>query len=374
MAHAYTPGLEIKKATTVRKIRRLPIKGNITVRAGDIVDYDDIVARTEIQGDPYVVKVSYLLKCEPDEMETYMVKRVGDQVKKNEVIAQFIGFFGLLKNLVMSPVDGQVESISTVSGQVIVREKPIPVEVDAYIPGKITDVLPREGVVIESNAAFIQGIFGVGGEAHGELATVAESPEEVLTPDHVKTEHKGKIILGGSIATGDALQKAVSTGVKGIVVGGIENADLRKIVGYDIGVAITGFENIGLTLIVTEGFGKMNMARRTYDLLNTFEGKIAHINGETQIRAGVIRPEIIIPHDHPVTDQVGSERHAGGMIVGTTVRVIREPNFGKLAKVISLPSELQKTESESLVRVVEIELEGGQKVSVPRANVEIIEE
>ena len=40
----------------------------------------------------------------------------------------------------------------------------------------------------------------------------------------------------------------------------------------------------------------------------------------------------------------------------------------------SLPVELQQLESESMVRVVNIELEDGRVVTVPRANVEIIEE
>jgi hypothetical protein len=36
--------------------------------------------------------------------------------------------------------------------------------------------------------------------------------------------------------------------------------------------------------------------------------------------------------------------------------------------------ELQRLESESAVRVIRIELDGGEVVTVPRANVEIIEE
>jgi len=54
--------------------------------------------------------------------------------------------------------------------------------------------------------------------------------------------------------------------------------------------------------------------------------------------------------------------------------VISHPNFGALAKVISLPIDLQRVETESDVRVLEVELEDGQRVLVPRANVELIEE
>ncbi|MCS7367669.1 MAG: hypothetical protein NDF52_07310, partial [archaeon YNP-WB-062] len=63
----------------------------------------------------------------------------------------------------------------------------------------------------------------------------------------------------------------------------------------------------------------------------------------------------------------------GGMQPGTKVRVIRAPYFGELAKVVNLPIELQLVETESPVRVVEIELQDGRRVIVPRANVELFE-
>jgi len=64
---------------------------------------------------------------------------------------------------------------------------------------------------------------------------------------------------------------------------------------------------------------------------------------------------------------------SSGMKSGTKIRIIRKPYFGALGEVVSLPIELQKVESESSVRVIEIELESGERVIVPRANVEIIE-
>ena len=61
------------------------------------------------------------------------------------------------------------------------------------------------------------------------------------------------------------------------------------------------------------------------------------------------------------------------MNVGSPLRVIRHPYFGKIGSVVSLPSALTLLESGSKARVVEIELEDGSKVIVPRANVELIE-
>jgi len=54
--------------------------------------------------------------------------------------------------------------------------------------------------------------------------------------------------------------------------------------------------------------------------------------------------------------------------------VIREPYFGKLGEVSALPPLLQKLETESKARVLEVEFEDGTKAIIPRANVETIEE
>ncbi|HAZ63273.1 MAG TPA: hypothetical protein DCZ72_06655, partial [Armatimonadetes bacterium] len=70
--------------------------------------------------------------------------------------------------------------------------------------------------------------------------------------------------------------------------GSILDADLRAILGHDIGVAITGEEAVPATLILTEGFGDVAMADRTWNLLHSLVGRSASIAGATQIRAGVI--------------------------------------------------------------------------------------
>jgi len=370
-AFAYTPGLKVKRSMTVTKERRLPLLGNILVKEGDTVSYDDIVAETEVPGDPELVKVTSILGVDVDEVYDFLFKREGDKVQAGEVLGQYKMFFGLINREVTSPIDGEIESISKLTGQVILRPDPIPVDVNAYIPGKIVGIMPREGVTIETQAAFIQGILGLGGEAHGELRIVVDTPDEELTADRISEEDKGYILIGGSLITLEAFKRAVEIGAAGLVAGGMNYTDVTSIMGEAIGVAITGHEELGTTLIITEGFGKMNMSNRTFSLLKSFEGRVAAINGATQIRAGVLRPEIIIPHKE---EQGAEEELTAGMTSGTPVRIIREPNFGVIGAVVRLPVELQRVESGSKVRVLVVRLDDGTEVTVPRANVEIIEE
>ncbi|SVD49848.1 uncharacterized protein METZ01_LOCUS402702, partial [marine metagenome] len=167
-------------------------------------------------------------------------------------------------------------------------------------------------------------------------------------------------------------EKAQQIGVAGIVSGGFDYTDLSKILGYSLGVAITGSEEIGPSLIITEGFGQIAMASRTYELLKENENKFASINGSTQIRAGVIRPEILVPFEQ--LTGVGEEFDESDLTIseGSLIRVIRAPYFGRVGTVKSLPTALTPLESETSVRVAEIEFQGKEVQLIPRANLEKI--
>lgn len=369
-AYAYTPGLKVKKNSLLSKERILPILGKVLVKEGEVVDYDAMVAEMEVPSEPSIVKAAQALNVEPPEVQKYMVKSEGDEVKRDEVIAKYVALFGLINRSVKSPIDGTIENVGA-SGWITMRPPPITIGIKSYIPGKVSQIFPGKGVRIETNAAFIQGIFGIGGERHGKIKVLVDNPDEVLTSDKITSADKEKIIVGGSFIDLETLKKAIEYGISGIVIGGFDGADLTKFLGYELGVAITGDENVNTTLIVTEGFGKMAMSRRTFDLLKQFEGRDACISGVTQIRAGVIRPEVIIPHEEEEGED--ATELSGGMKLGTPIRVIRKPCFGRIGKVVSLPAELHTSETESKVRITVVELEDGSIVSVPRANLEIIE-
>jgi hypothetical protein len=372
MAHSYTPGLRVSKLTRVTKERRLPLRGEVLVKVGDIVKANKVVARTELPGNVHPVNCCGQLGILPADIESALCCKPGDPIKKDQIIAKATSFFGLFKSHANSPIDGTLESASPITGQVILREPPIPVEVTAYIDGTVINVFEGEGVEIECYGSFIQGIFGIGGERYGAIKMMVKAPDELLDVAGLKGDLKGYILVAGKRITMDAYKKATDLGAVAVVTGGFEHLDLKKILGYEQGVAITGHEDIPTSLVLTEGFGDIEMAHRTFDLLKANEGNGASISGATQIRAGVIRPEIIIPHPKGADEQ---ETHGkgGGLEVGDTIRIIRDPYFGKIGEVTSLPPELQLLETGAKVRVLEAQV-GNEKIILPRANIELIEE
>ena len=184
MAHAYTPGLKVLENTSVEKERRLPLKGEVLVEKGIDVTPEKIVARTHLPGNVQMVNVANLLNVDAQDVPEFMLVDIGNNISQGDLVAETKGIFGLFKSEVKSPVNGVLESISNVTGQIVIREAPIPVEVDAYMNGNVSQIMDKEGVVITSNAVFIQGIFGMGGENRGDLHVLVDSREKELNEDN----------------------------------------------------------------------------------------------------------------------------------------------------------------------------------------------
>ena len=373
-AHAYTPGLEVSILSTLRRRRILPIPGSVLVKKGDLVKPQQIVAETFMPGDIFPINLANQLSMPPGDVPECVIVHVGDAIKAGDILAETKGIFGMFKTIYRSPFNGVIETISDVTGQIIMRGDPHPVNVLAFMPGTVIEIIEDQGVVIKADVSFIQGIFGIGGETFGSIVMACDSPDETLTAEKIDDNMKDSIIIGGARMTSDAIVKAINIGAAGVVSGGIDDHDLKNILGYDLGVAITGSEKLGITVIITEGFGEISMAKRTFDLLKNSTGKETSINGATQIRAGVIRPSIIIPVNDsvPVHDTV-ADNESGILEIDSPVRIIRDPYFGKIGKVHSLPSKPQRLESGTKTRVLEVIMENSDILTVPRANIERIE-
>ena len=353
----------------------LPMAGEVLVRVGDSVSALDIIARSFLPGDVIPINVANLLSLPPGDVKECMLVAEGQQVEVDQPLARTKGIFGMFKSECKSKAAGTIESISPVTGQVMIRGERQPIQLCAFLTGEVIDVIDTEGAVIEADVTFIQGIFGVGGEAFGPLRVACPDHEQQLTVDLIHQDMSGAVIVGGARVTEEAIRRAIDVGAAAIVTGGIDDSDLHQFLGYDLGVAITGAEQLGLTLIITEGFGDIAMARQTFALLSSREGDQAAVNGATQIRAGVKRPEVVIPLAGVEAETSAPEhRVAGGLEVGTPIRIIRDPYFGLIGEVAELPSEPQVLDSGSKARVLEVRFESGRSAVVPRANVELIED
>ena len=321
---------------------------------------------------PVTFDVAFEIKCKPEELPQHMLRTVGQEVKKGQMIAKKGEAQAFFTKTALAPVSGIISDIDTKTGKVTISRPFREVIVNAYVEGRVSEVMETRGCVIETPGIKLNGIFGLGRETHGEIMVLANGPDQVLEADMITDDCKGKIIIGGSFATNDAFSKAIEVGAKGVVTGTANYFNLTQSLGVKLGIGITGQEDIPLTVILMEGFGHLDMRREVWETLAALEGMTASMNGATQIRAGAIRPEIIVSFFGYEGELAKPVRYDIDLRQGAQIRIVNEPYFGAVGTIAEITKEPVMIETEAKVPVVKVLLANGEQVVVPRANVEML--
>lgn len=370
MSSVLTPTLECSEYTSIKRVRELPIEGEVHVKIGERVSLDKKVLSAELPGELLILRLPERMGLQVLEVLENLKVKEGDTVKNGELLASFSSLFGLLKNDFKAPYSGKIEFISK-HAHIGLRLQSKKIEINSYISGKIIDVKEKLAVTVETNACFLQGIFGIGGEQIGELRILECKNDKSLEASDIPDDCSGQILVGGMEVGISALNKAKDKGAKGLVTASLDDRALKEFLGYDLGVAITGDEDISMSLLVTEGFGAIPMSDRIHNMLKKHSGKKCAINGATQVRAGARRPELIIPLEE--NKDLKAEIYTSNLDINSKVRLIRVPYFGKTGVVKELPNELETIESGAKTRVLRVLLDGEDKiVTIPRANIELL--
>ncbi|MCC6953174.1 MAG: hypothetical protein IT290_03560, partial [Deltaproteobacteria bacterium] len=355
MSNAYVPGLLLERSTVVRRRRELPLPGRALVEQGTQVTAASPVLAAQLPGEIEIVRVADRLGFDAEDVVPLLTLKPGDPVSKGQVVCEKRYLFGLGSAVVHAPCDGTVEFFTTGNAHLGIRRSATELKLNAYISGKVVEVEPTKSVTIETTAALIQGIFGVGGERVGTLFPLLDVPpaRPITTADVDKLpdDLSNRIIVGGASIDSAALAALAKRGAIALVTGSIRSATLTEYVGYEIGVSITGDEQVPMTLIVTEGFGLLPLSPRVFELLRELAGKTASVSGQTQVRAGAVRPEIVVPLDEA---PMRSATPGGELQIGSRVRCVRTPYFGEIGEVSGLPLAPEKVDSGAVVRVARV--------------------
>ncbi len=372
MSRVLVPGLKILPRTEIRKRRELPLEGSVVVEVGQNVTSDQVVAEANVPGELFILRLPERMGIESFEVIEGMKVKEGDEVQKGDLLCEHSGLFGLLHTRFQAPESGTIEFIARKTGHVGLRLPAKPITVQAYMAGVIEEVDAGKGCVIVNKGTFIQGIFGVGRECTGHLHVLPVENNHEVQPSDIPDDVRGALLAGGARYTLEALRVAEERGAKGIITGSIDDSVLAGYLGYELGIALTGDEDVAMTLIITEGFGFLALSDHIRTLLDAHNGKEASINGATQVRAGAIRPEIIITSTEGLEHLSDTSDEEQGLRVGGEVRIIRVPYFGKRATITELPHEEEQIDTGAHTRVLRAKLSCTEEiVTVPRANVEL---
>jgi hypothetical protein len=342
---------QVAPLVNVRRERMLPAPGDVLVKLNERVEPTQVVARADLPGDFRVLSVAHELGVSPSKIKRYIQVKVGDEVRRGQVIAK------RRNRLVKSPIAGVLASSG--SGRVLVETPPTPFELRAYISGIVTNVLQNRGVVIETMGAVIQGAWGTGGESFGVLKRLVKSPDKPLRARDIDPSCHGTIVIGGSEINEAVLERAQELQIRGIVTGGL-SPELIPLV-----------KRSPIPIVATEGIGAIPMSAPVFQLLTTNDGREASISGRVRPRWGVVRPEIVIAL--PAESLPSSQTQPGTpLTTGARVRVVRAPYLGQVGTVVTIVNHPRHIETDARVRGALIDLEQEDPVFVPLVNLEVL--
>lgn len=324
-----------------------------SVKVNDKVDAESVVAHCEISAGQRLVKVSQVLGVGRSSIKKYMLRSVGDRIYQGEIIARKKGVLGLGKTELRSPVDGVVTEVDP-NGDILVKFLPMPIKLVAGAPGMISNVR-EDSITVRTFGTEIKGASGLGKNREGVIKVIAK-PGDFIIPQKIDGSCQGKIIVGGAHLDRASIEKALTLGVKGIVVGGIDYRDF-------VSLGITS--DVGITIVVTEGFGTVTMGNDIYEAFNKVNDKFAFINA--------LERTVLIPQEKKIVDTKPLNQELWRELkVGDLVRYFRPDSEELVGVVESLKDDEVELNSGLKALCAEIKFMSGKKILAPAANLEIV--
>lgn len=346
------PVTHILPIARVQRSRMLPGTGDVLVLPGDNVMATDTVAETYAPGAHVMLDVRRALGIRrAEEAQQLIDRKVGEQLEKGDIIAQ-VG--GMLPRVVRAPADSVIVAIQ--KGQIYLELLSEKVELKAGLSGVVTQVLPEHGAVIEGNGALIQGVWGNHQVGLGMLVRQAETPDSELTRANLDVSLRSAVVLAGCLGKSDALTAAEELPVKGLILASMSSHLVQTAM------------KVSFPIILIEGFGRIPMNSKAFRLLAANEKQELSINSNWDPMLGE-RPEIFIPlptEGQPILD-------AAEFLPGKTVRIHSEPNAGSVGAIARVHPAQARLPNGLRAPGADIRLENGQVITIPLANLDVLE-
>jgi len=222
----------------------------------------------------------------------------------------------------------------------------------------VIQVFSSRGVAIETSGAIMEGAWAIGGDAFGVLKMLGEAPGGRLVPEAIDMRYHGAIVVVEDGATKEGWRKAEEVGVRGVILGSLPSS----LVGF--------VSSLSFPVMITEGFGEIPISRPLFSLFEQLAGREAYMASGLPYGVRLPRPQVIIPF---LRGEEAPRGEGPALEEGTLVRLVREPYLGKVGYVASLPLQKRRVEWGVEVEGVEVDLEEGERVFVPLANLELLE-
>ncbi len=350
----YPSETHIMPLALLARERLLPVPGEVLVRTGERVEPTQVIARAKQIRDIRIIDIARQFRVLPKLAEKYLKRKVGDTISTGDPLAVRPG---LVKRVLRAPVGGTILAIG--GGKVLLEVEPEEIEVRAFVPGTVSDVISKWGARVEVAGAWAEATWGCGGEAYGVLRMVGKKPEDPLRAKAIDVSCHGAIVVSGGWIDPGTFAQAQQLQVRGLIAGSMDG-DQRA-----------AAQECGFPILLTEGMGRAPMSAPIYQLLQSQNGREACINGATATRFGAMRPEIIIPL--PIESRPSFPPLPGTpLAVGMRVRLLRAPYMGAIGTVTALPRLAQRADSGVQLHGAQVNLGSAGTLFVPYVNLQVV--
>jgi len=359
--------------------KTVPGEGTISVGVGQELKPDDIIAKFTHNAGFSMVNIAHQLGVSPDSGDSYLERPIGSTIYKGELLAKKKALFK--EKIIITPTDCILEKYDKKTGDLrlkfLTKESPLVSGVYGIVVA--VDVQNRE-ILIKTLATQIFGIIGSGHERGGILTFVKKGGDFLVQSNQISEGYKGHILVTGSLIYPDALIKAVSLGVNGIISGGIEFDTIQKLITNmeaHSNEQLQMHQDSGISLAITEGFGAIPLSDPILETLQSYEGRYVFVSGnESQIHLPSLDPDSILTIRKTAlplnkTFNASRETEIREISIGAKARVIWPPFMGSCGKIVGIDKLVTTLESGISSYLVTIET-SKRKFKVPFNNIELI--
>lgn len=103
---------------------------------------------------------------------------------------------------------------------------------EAPVDGVVLSIRPGVALEFAAGGPAVPGVFAAGGPARGRLE-IASGPEGELRPAAIDVGRSGAILVVGSRVDAETLIRARAMGVRGVIVAGLSEKDVRDLAASD---------------------------------------------------------------------------------------------------------------------------------------------
>lgn len=372
--------VRVEKNSITRVTRVLKGKGSINVSLGQIVEPSQIIGNATLSAGFRIINIAKLLKVQPLESEKYLTHKLGQKIYKGELLACKPGRWLGRKEVVVAPTDGVLDFFSNKTGELKIILIPQKKDLPAGVYGVVEEVDEQRGkVVIRTQADTVYGVLGSGRSRDGILHILSKQ-DGLVSRNSISDVYHGQILVGGSMFFRDAIIASISTGVEGIITGGIDADDYKSMAGGRLIFPQKLETDVGICIVACEGFGSIPIGRDIFEELLRYEGKFVFISGKDALinlpfSASSCLAKIKSTSLPPVQSKTGMHvkqiTSQEQLKVGLKVRIVGNSYLGEVGKIVGIDQSktLLASGLNSFLATVET---ARRKIQVPVANIEII--